>query len=154
MRFKSNTSRRTIEYEKDLVGQRDKNKTFEKSVIFYGLQLCLLIATLKAFYDFLVLPSEYIPALRMLIAVLSIVSIVGLSRAYYRNKHLNKFILTTLFVVILYFIIEGTAVLVITLTDNNLMSRLGIVLSNLSFSAYTFIMATLAVKYLQVARSN
>ena len=152
MKFKSGTRRRALEYEKDLVQQWKKNKTFEKSVIFYGLQLCLLIATVKAFYDFLVLPSEYIPALRVLIAVLSIVSIVGLFRAYYCNKYLNKFIQTLLFIVILYFIIECAAVLGFRLNDNNLMYRQEIVISNLSFSSYTFIMAVLAVKYLQVAR--
>lgn len=32
MKFKSNTRRRALEYEKDLVGQWKKNKTFEKSV--------------------------------------------------------------------------------------------------------------------------
>ena len=152
MKFKSGTRRRTIEYKKDIVQKWKKNKTFEKSVIFYGLQLCLLVATVKAFYDFLVLPSEYLPALRVLIAILSIVSIVGLFRAYYCNKYLNIFIQALLFIVILYFIIEGAAVLGFTLIDNNLMSRQEIVVSNLSFSAYTFIMVVLAVKYLQVAR--
>ena len=32
MKFKANTRRRAIEYEKDLVQQWKKNKTFEKSV--------------------------------------------------------------------------------------------------------------------------
>lgn len=32
MKFKANTRRRAIEYEKDIVAQWKKNKTFEKSV--------------------------------------------------------------------------------------------------------------------------
>ncbi len=120
---------------------RNKNKSLP---IYYGLQFCLVIATVKSAYDYFVLPNEYLPVLHGVLAIFSIVAIVVLFLSMRNNNPLHKLYVAPLFVVILYFMIEGTAAIGFTIADNNLVSNLGFVISNLSYAIFTYLMAVLA----------
>ena len=58
----------------------EMTKKMGKSLpIYYGLQFCLVIATIKSAYDYFVLPNEYLPVLHGVLAIFSIVAIAKIS---------------------------------------------------------------------------